>query len=47
MNLKIDSSTVVLSCESCEIFKNAFFVEHQRMAASAIDIEVKYSRPGQ
>ena len=27
-NLKIDSSTVVFTCESCEIFKNFFFVEH-------------------
>ena len=37
MNLKTDSSTVVFSCESCEIFKR------QQTAASAIDIDAKYS----
>ena len=47
MNLKIDSSTVVFSCGSCKTFKNTYFVEHQRMAASAIDIDIKYSHPGQ
>ena len=45
MNLKINSSTE--SCESCGIFKNTFFVERQRTAASAIDIEAKYSHPSQ
>ena len=43
MNLKMDSSTVVFSCESCEIFKNPYFVEHQRTVVSAIDIDTKYS----
>ena len=47
MNLKMDSSTVVFSCESCEIFKNPYFVEHQRTAASATDIDTKYSHSGQ
>ena len=47
MNLKIDSSTVVFSCEPCEIFKNAYFVEHRRTAASAIDIDAKHLNPGQ
>ena len=42
MNLKINSSTE--SCESCGNFKNTFFVERQRTAASAIDIEAKYSQ---
>ena len=37
MNLNIDPSTVVFSCESCEIFKSTYFVEHQRTAASATD----------
>ena len=44
MNLKIDSSTVLLSCESCEIFKNTYFVEHRRTTASAIDIDAKYTQ---
>ena len=47
MNLKIDSSTVVFSCKSCEIFKNTYFVEHRQTAASAIDIDAKCSHPGQ
>ena len=47
MNLKVDSSTVVFSCESCEILKNTYFVEHRRTAASAIGIDAKYSHPGQ
>ena len=47
MNLKIDSSTVVFSRESCETFKNTYFVEHWPTAASAIDIDTKYSHPGQ
>ena len=47
MNLKIDSSTVVFFCESCEIFKNTYFVEHWRTAASTINIDAKYSLPGQ
>ena len=47
MNLKMDSSTVVFSCESCEIFKNPYFVEHQRTATSATDIDTKYSHSGQ
>ena len=47
MNLEIDSSSVVFSCESCEIFKNTHFLEHRRTAASAIDIEAKYSHTGQ
>ena len=47
MNLKIHSSTVVFSCESCGIFKNTYFVEYQQMAASAINIDAKYSHPSQ
>ena len=43
----MDSSTVVFSCESCEIFKNPYFVEHQRTAASATDIDTEYSHSGQ
>ena len=43
MNLKIDSSPVVFSCES----KNIFFVEHRRTAACATDIGAKYSHSGQ
>ena len=39
MNLKIYSSTVVFSCESYEIFKNTYFVEHRRTVASVIDID--------
>ena len=42
MNLKIDSSSVVFPCESCENFKNTYFVEHRRTAASAIDIDGTY-----
>ena len=45
MNLKLNSSTE--SCESCGIFKNNFFVERQQTAASAIDIDAKYSHPSQ
>ena len=47
MNLKIDSSSVVLSCESCEIVMKTYFLEHRRTAASAIDIDAKYSHTGQ
>ena len=47
MNLKIDSSSVVFSCESCEIFMKTYFLEHRRTAASAIDIDAKYSHTGQ
>ena len=47
MNLKIHSSTVVFSYESCGIFKDTYFVEHRRTAASAIDIDAKYLYPGQ
>ena len=47
MNLKTDSNTVVFSCESCETFKNTYFEEHRRTAASAIDTDAKYSHPGQ
>ena len=47
MNLKIQYSTVVFSCEFCKIFKNRYFVELRRMAASAIDIDAKYSHPSQ
>ena len=47
INLKIDSSTVVFSCESCETFKNTYFVEHWQTAASTVDIDAKYSHPGQ
>ena len=47
MNFKIDSSTVVFSCETCKTFKNSYFVEHRRTAEFAIDIDVKYSHPGQ
>ena len=36
---------MVSSCESCKIFKNTFFVQHQLTAASAIDIDAKYSHP--
>ena len=38
---------MVFSCESCGIFKNTYFVEYQRMAASAINIDAKYSHPSQ
>ena len=37
MNLKIDSSTVMFSCESCETFKNTYFVEYRRKAASDME----------
>ena len=37
----------MFSFESCKIFKNTYFVEHQRTAASAVDIDAKYSHPGQ
>ena len=47
INLKINSSTVVFSCESCGIFKNTYFVEHRQTAASATDINAKYSHPSQ
>ena len=47
MNLKIDSSTVVIFCESCEIFKNTYFVEHRQTAASIINTDAKYSLLGQ
>ena len=47
MNLKIDSSTVLLSCESFEDFKNTCFVEHRWTAAFPIDTDAKYSHPGQ
>ena len=47
MNLKIDPSTEVFSCESCETFKSTYFVEHQQTAASAIYIDAKHSHPGQ
>ena len=47
MNLKIGSSTVEFFCESCEIFKNTYFVEHRQTAASTIDIDARYSLPGQ
>ena len=45
MNLKIHSTTVVLSCEYCGIFKNIYFVEHRRTAASAINVDARYSHP--
>ena len=47
MNLKIDSSTVALFCESCEMFENTYFVEHLRTAVCTINIDAKYSLPGQ
>ena len=47
VNLMTNSRTVMFPCESCETFKNKFFVEHQRTAACAIDIDAKYSLPGQ
>ena len=47
MNLKIDSNTVVGSCEYCETFKNTYFVEHRRTAASALHIDAKCSHPSQ
>ena len=47
VNLMTNSRTVMFPCESCETFKNKFFVEHQQTAASAIDIDAKYSLPGQ
>ena len=47
MKLKIGSSTVVFSCESCKNFKNTYFVGHWQMAASAIDNDAKYSHLGQ
>ena len=47
MKLKIGSSTVVFSCESCKNFKNTHFVGHWQMAASAIDNDAKYSHLGQ
>ena len=31
---KKETQTQVFSCEFCEIFKNTFFVEHLRTAAS-------------
>ena len=47
MNLKIDSSIGLLTYESCETFKNTYFVEHRRAAASAIEFDKKSSHPGQ
>ena len=47
MNLKIHFSTVMFSCESCRIFKNTYFAEHWGTAASAINIDAKYSHPSQ
>ena len=47
MNLKIDSSTVIFSCEFCEFFKNTFFIELSRTTTSAIYIDAKYSHSGQ
>ena len=47
MNLEIDSSAVVFSCESFEIFKDLYFLEYQWTVASAIDIDTNYSHPGQ
>ena len=35
----------MFSCESCEIFKNTYFLERRRTAASAIDIDAKHSHP--
>ena len=45
MNIKIDSSSVVFSCESCEIFQNTYSLEHRWAPASAIDTDAKYSHP--
>ena len=39
MNLKRDSSTVMLFCESYEIFKNNYFAEHRWKAAFTINID--------
>ena len=43
VNLKIDSSSVVFSCESCKIFQNTYSLEHRSTPASAIDTDAKYS----
>ena len=47
MNLKIDSSTVLFFSEYCKIFKNTYYIEHRQTAASTINIDTKYSLPGQ
>ena len=36
---------MVSTSECCEIFKNPYFVEHQRTSASAADIDTKNSHP--
>ena len=43
--LERDLTTQVLSCEYCKIFKNTYFEEHLRMAASVlliIELPIKY-----
>ena len=43
-SFKKETLAQVFSCEFCEIFKNSFFVENLRVAASPHDCFRKYRR---